>query len=112
MQSVIDVINELADEVGKPLWDVTPLQKDTALLTRISELAEEELRQAYGLRQKQARTEKIEPARSKVLAEAQPAGSDSDHVNLLKSILSGIEAKSCRIQILSVVPRIDGRDTC
>jgi len=111
MQSVIDVINELADEVGKPLWDVAPLQKDTALITRISELAEEDLRQAYGLRHKQARTEKIEAARSKVLVEAAPAGSESDHVNLVKSIFSDIEAKIVRSQILSGEPRIDGRDT-
>jgi polyribonucleotide nucleotidyltransferase len=111
MQSVIDIINELSDEVGKPLWDVAPLQKDTALITRISELAEEELRQAYGLRQKQARTEKIEAARSKVLAEAAPAGSESDHVNLVKSIFGDIEAKIVRSQILSGEPRIDGRDT-
>jgi polyribonucleotide nucleotidyltransferase len=111
MQSVIDIINELSDEVGKPLWDVAPLQKDTSLITRISELAEEELRQAYGLRQKQARTEKIEAARSKVLAEAAPAGSESDHVNLVKSIFGDIEAKIVRSQILSGEPRIDGRDT-
>jgi polyribonucleotide nucleotidyltransferase len=111
MQSVIDTINELSDEVGKPLWDVAPLQKDTALITRISELAEEELRQAYGLRQKQARAEKIEAARSKVLAETAPAGSESDHVNLVKSIFGDIEAKIVRSQILSGEPRIDGRDT-
>ena len=111
MQSVIDVINELADEVGKPLWDVAPLQKDTALITRISELAEEELRQAYGLRQKQARTEKIEAARSKVLAEAAPAGSESDRILLVKSIFSDLESKIVRSQVLNGEPRIDGRDT-
>ena len=111
MQSVIDVINELADEVGKPLWNVAPLQKDTALFTRISELAEEELRQAYGLRQKQARTEKIEAARSKVLAEAAPAGSESEHVTLVKAIFSDLESKIVRSQVLNGEPRIDGRDT-
>jgi polyribonucleotide nucleotidyltransferase len=111
MQSVIDVINELADEVGKPLWDVAPLQKDTALITRISDLAEDELRQAYGLRQKQARTEKIEAARSKVLAETAPAGSESEHVNLVKAIFSDLESKIVRSQVLNGEPRIDGRDT-
>ncbi len=111
MQPVIDLINELADEVGKPLWDVAPLQKDTALIARIAELAEEELRQAYGLRQKQARTEKIDAARAKVMAEAVPEGSASDHVNLVKTIFSDIEAKIVRTQVLNGEPRIDGRDT-
>ncbi|MBC8008450.1 MAG: polyribonucleotide nucleotidyltransferase [Prolixibacteraceae bacterium] len=111
MQPVINAINELADEVGKPLWDLTPSQKDTALVDRINALAESELRQAYGLRQKQARTEMIDATRAKVLAEVVPEGSGTDHVNLVKSIFSDIEAKIVRTQILNGEPRIDGRDT-
>jgi polyribonucleotide nucleotidyltransferase len=111
MQSVINAINELADEVGKPLWDLAPSQKDAVLVDRISALAENDLRQAYGLRQKQARTEKIDAARAKVLAEVVPEGSGTDHVNLVKSIFSDIEAKIVRTQILNGEPRIDGRDT-
>ena len=111
MQAVIAAINEMADEVGKPLWDVAPSQKDAALVDRISALAESELRQAYGLRQKQARTEKIDAARAKVLAEVVPEGSGTDHVNLVKTIFSDIEAKIVRTQILNGEPRIDGRDT-
>ena len=111
MQSVINAINELADEVGKPLWDLAPPQKDAGLIERIATLAENELRQAYGLRQKQARTEKIDAARAKVLAEVAPEGSESEHVNLVKSIFSDIEAKIVRSQILNGEPRIDGRDT-
>ena len=111
MQSVISVINELADEVGKPLWELAPQKKDSALIERITTVAENELRQAYGLRQKQARTEKIDTARAKVLAEVVPEGSGTDHVNLVKSIFSDIEAKIVRTQILNGEPRIDGRDT-
>ena len=111
MQPVIAAINELADEVGQPLWDVAPIQKDPALVARIAELAEQELRQAYGLRQKQARTEKIEAARCTVLAELSPSGSDSDHVNLVKTIFSDLESKIVRGQVLNGEPRIDGRDT-
>ncbi len=111
MQSVINAINELADEVGKPLWDLAPSQKDAALVDRISLIAESDLREAYGLRQKQARTEKIDAARAKVLAEVVPEGSGTEHVNLVKTIFSDIEAKIVRTQILNGEPRIDGRDT-
>ncbi len=111
MQSVINAINELADEVGKPLWDLAPSQKDSALVDRISSIAESDLRQAYGLRQKQPRTEKIDAARAKVLAEVVPEGSGTEHVNLVKTIFSDIEAKIVRTQILNGEPRIDGRDT-
>ncbi|HZF23926.1 MAG TPA: polyribonucleotide nucleotidyltransferase [Burkholderiales bacterium] len=111
MQAVIDTINELADEAGKPVWDWAPPQKDGSISERIAQLAEEELREAYRLRQKQARSEKVEQIRAKVLTEVAPEGSDSAHVNLVKSIFSDIESKIVRSQILNGEPRIDGRDT-
>ena len=111
MQAVINAINEMADEVGKPLWDLAPSQKEPALVDRIAGIAESELRLAYGMRQKQARTEKIDATRAKVLAEVVPEGSSTDHVNLVKTIFSDIEAKIVRTQILNGEPRIDGRDT-
>ncbi|HWA11896.1 MAG TPA: polyribonucleotide nucleotidyltransferase [Burkholderiales bacterium] len=111
MQAVITAINELADEAGKPLWDWTPPAKDTALIERIAGLAEADLREAYGLRQKQARTEKINAASAKVMAEVAPEGSDTAHVNLVRSIFSDLESKIVRNQILAGEARIDGRDT-
>jgi len=111
MQAVIDTINELADEAGKALWDWVPPQKDSSITERIAQLAEEQLREAYGLRQKQARSEKLEQIRARVLAEMAPEGSDTAHVNLVSSIFGDIESKIVRSQILSGEPRIDGRDT-
>jgi len=111
MQAVIDTINELADEAGKALWDWEPPQKDSSITERITQLAEEPLREAYGLRQKQARSEKLEQIRTSVLAEMAPEGSDTAHVNLVSSIFGDIESKIVRSQILSGEPRIDGRDT-
>jgi len=111
MQAVIDIINELADEAGKALWDWVPPQKDSSITERIAQLAEQELRDAYALRQKQARSEKLEQIRAKVMAEMAPEGSDTAHVNLVSSIFGDIESKIVRSQILSGEPRIDGRDT-
>jgi len=111
MQAVIDTINELADEAGKALWDWEPPHKDSSITERIAQLAEEPLREAYGLRQKQARSEKLEQIRARVLAEMAPEGSDTAHVNLVSSIFGDIESKIVRSQILSGEPRIDGRDT-
>jgi len=111
MQAVIDTINELADEAGKPLWDWAPPQKDSSITERIAQIAEEELREAYRLREKQARSEKVEQVRAKVLTEVAPEGSDTAHVNLVNSIFSDVESKIVRSQILNGEPRIDGRDT-
>ncbi|HWN30924.1 MAG TPA: polyribonucleotide nucleotidyltransferase, partial [Burkholderiales bacterium] len=69
MQAAIKAINELADEAGTPLWDFQPPAKDEVLIARVTELAEADLRQAYGVRQKQARSQQIDTIRSRVLSE-------------------------------------------
>lgn len=111
MQAVIDVINDLADEAGKPLWDWTASAKDASIVARVSEIAEAGLREAYGLRQKQARSEKLKEISAKVMSELAPEGSDTARVNLVRSIFSDLESGIVRNQILSGEPRIDGRDT-
>ncbi|MGZ5138342.1 MAG: polyribonucleotide nucleotidyltransferase, partial [Burkholderiales bacterium] len=47
MQAAIKVINELAEEAGKPMWDWTPPAKDQSLIERMAQIAEKDLRQAY-----------------------------------------------------------------
>jgi polyribonucleotide nucleotidyltransferase len=109
MQVVINAINEMVDEVGAPMWDWAPPQKDEALINRLVQLAEADLRQAYQIKQKQARTMRVDEIRAKVLQELVPEGSGLD--NVVKSEFSNIEAKIVRSQILDGEPRIDGRDT-
>src|SRR5919206_5265722 len=58
MQAVIALINELADEAGKPDWDWTAPAKDQALIDRMSQIAEGELRQAYAIHSKRERSQR------------------------------------------------------
>ena len=58
-QVAINAINELVAEAGKPAWDWQPAPKNEALIARVAELAGEELKVAYGIRSKQARTDKL-----------------------------------------------------
>jgi polyribonucleotide nucleotidyltransferase len=109
MQVVINTINEMVDEGGAPMWDWAPPQKDEALIGRLVQLAEADLRQAYQIKQKQARSMRVDEIRGKVLQELVPEGSGLD--NVVKSEFSNIEAKIVRSQILDGEPRIDGRDT-
>ena len=111
MQAVIDVINEMTDEAGKPLWDWAPPQKDQGLIERLSQLIEQDLREAYGMKQKRARSERLEEIRARVLSELVPADATTEQENLVKSEFSNLEAKIVRNQILDGEPRIDGRDT-
>src|SRR5262245_34201217 len=56
MQPVINLINELVDEGGAPLWEWSPPAKDEALAARIASLAEEQLKAAFQIKQKQGRS--------------------------------------------------------
>ncbi|MSQ60445.1 MAG: polyribonucleotide nucleotidyltransferase [Betaproteobacteria bacterium] len=111
MQPVISLINELADEVGKPLWDWAPAAKDQGLIEKIAAIADAGLQEAYRLRQKQARTERVTALRDQVVqAVAKDAATPVDE-NLVKTIFGDLESKIVRGRVLSGEPRIDGRDT-
>lgn len=111
MQAVIDAINDLADEAGKPLWDWAPPSRDDALVARVSELAEASLQEAYRIRQKQQRTERVD-AVYKQVSDALLAGGDGAlDGNVVAGLVSELESRIVRGRILAGEPRIDGRDT-
>jgi polyribonucleotide nucleotidyltransferase len=111
MQAIIDLINDLADEAGKPLWDWAAPQKDEALSARVAELAEAKLAEAYRVKQKQLRSERVGQLREEVLKTlVTDAGQPADE-RMVDTLFSDLEAKIVRSQILSGEPRIDGRDT-
>jgi len=114
MQAAIQAINELAEVAGKPAWDWQPPAKNEALIQRIAELAEADLRAAFGMRQKQARNTRLNEIRkatlAKVEAEAEAAGAALE-ANVAKDVFFNLESKIVRNQILDGEPRIDGRDT-
>ncbi len=110
MQVVVDAINELADQAGKPLWDWEPPRQDADLLARLESIAKAELEAAYQIKQKQARSQRVDEIRAKVLAELTGENSSAS-ANVVKSMFSDLEARIVRGQILRGEPRIDGRDT-
>jgi polyribonucleotide nucleotidyltransferase len=110
MQVAIDAINELADEAGKPAWDWKPAVVPESLATRVAELAEADLREAFRIKQKQARTARLEEIRQRVL-DTLAKDENPPETNQVKELLFNLEAKIVRNQILDGEPRIDGRDT-
>src|SRR5512142_2646402 len=66
MQAVIDAINEMADEGGKDSWDWEPAPKDTALIEKIRALAESDFNEAYRLKSKAARSQRLDEIHAKV----------------------------------------------
>jgi len=114
MQSAIRAINELAEQAGKPSWNWQAVAKNEPLIARMAELAEADLREAFGMKQKQARNTKLSEIRKVTMetlqAEQQAAGGGVDS-NQLKDLFFNLESKIVRGQILDGEPRIDGRDT-
>jgi polyribonucleotide nucleotidyltransferase len=111
MQAAITAIEELAEVAGKPAWDWKAPAKDAALAAKIVELSEAELRKAFAMRQKGARSEAIDAIWKRVF-EAVGVGSEGGpDANTVKDMAFAVESKIVRNQILDGEPRIDGRDT-
>ena len=110
LQAAIKAINELVEEAGKPEWDWQPPAKDEALIAKVAALAEADLREAYRITSKQARTQKCREISNKVI-EAVCTGDGAADTTVVGNLIFDIEAKIVRSQILNGEPRIDGRDT-
>ncbi len=111
MQAAINMINELADEAGKPLWDWVAPEKDVQLADKVRQLAEQPLREAYQLKQKQARTARIDEIYASIAAEVVSEDADGTVAGTIDDLLGSLEKEIVRGQILSGEARIDGRDT-
>ena len=111
MQSVINAINELADEVNPEIWDWTAPQPNTDLIEKVKEISGSQIAAAFKVRQKQARTQKLDEAWVAVEAVLITEETDTLAKNEIKSIFKQLEADVVRGQILAGEARIDGRDT-
>ncbi|MBT9428400.1 polyribonucleotide nucleotidyltransferase [Candidatus Symbiopectobacterium endolongispinus] len=108
-QVVIDNINELVKEAGKPRWDWQAPAVNVALLDRVKALSETRLGDAYRITEKQDRYAQIDVIKSEVSAELL-AADDSLDANEIQDILGSIEKNVVRSRVLRGEPRIDGRE--
>ncbi len=105
----IAAIEDLVRDAGKPEWDWQPAPKNEELIAKVTAIAEEGLRAAYQIRQKQARSTELKQVTNRVMEQLAAEG-DVDDV-AVGNILFALESKIVRSQVLSGEPRIDGRDT-
>ena len=108
-QIAINAILELVKDAGKPEWDWKPAAKNEELIARVNTIAEQPMRDAYQIRQKQARSTKLKEVTATVMTQLAQDG-EVDEV-AVGNILFALESKIVRSQVLSGEPRIDGRDT-
>ena len=111
MQAVITAINELADEVNPEVWDWQAPETNAELVAKVREIAGATIAEAFKIRQKQARSAKLDEAWAAVEAALITEETDTLAKNEIKGIFKHLEADVVRGQILAGQPRIDGRDT-
>jgi polyribonucleotide nucleotidyltransferase len=108
MQVVIQAINELVAEAGKPRWEWIPAEVNADLLAAVEGQVKADLGEAYRITEKAARYERVGAIRdAAVVALAIEGGPSADEV---KDIFKKIEKSLVRKRILSGEVRIDGRD--
>ena len=111
MQAAIQAIHELAEVAAKPAWDWQPPAKDEALVARVKELAESDLREAFRIKQKKARSEAIDAIWKRIFESLGAGKEGGPSANVVKEAAFALESAIVRSQILDGEPRIDGRDT-
>jgi polyribonucleotide nucleotidyltransferase len=115
MQTVINAIHELVEAGGKAEWEWQAAPRNEALIEKINQLAEADMRAAYRVRDKQARTAQVsavEKSVAKTLADdAASKGESPPDSTEVGNLLFELQSRIVRSQILSGEPRIDGRDT-
>ncbi|STX40520.1 polyribonucleotide nucleotidyltransferase [Legionella donaldsonii] len=109
MKSVIRAIVEFAKEAGKPAWDWVASPTDAALQSKVAELATSAVTQAYLLKDKQQRYQRLAEIRQEIV---EKISSEQEEVNkdAVVDMLWNLEKAIVRNRILDGEPRIDGRD--
>ena len=109
IKNVIIEINELAKETCRPAWDWSAPTMDFSLQARIAELATAEITQAYLLKDKQKRYQRLGDLRQQI-ADTMLAEQEELSKDMVLNLLSELEKSIVRNRILDGEPRIDGRD--
>lgn len=109
MQAVIDVISQLAAEVGKPRWEWEAPAVNTAVLEALRSKYGQAIGEAYRTTDKSARQQKIAEIRAEALLVLvdDETGVTAAEVN---DLFKKVEKETVRGRIIKGEPRIDGRD--
>ena len=109
MKPVIKAIKELAQETGKEGWSWSAPQVDTKLAQRVAELASQDIAQAYFIKDKTQRYQRLAELRQSVLDQLAAEFEDLDSESVV-NLIGDLEKNLVRNRILDGEPRIDGRD--
>ena len=78
----INAIHELVRDAGKPVWDWKAPEKDEPLIAKVGAHADEKLKAAYQIRNKQARTQACREAYAHTMTALKADGVEFDSVKV------------------------------
>jgi polyribonucleotide nucleotidyltransferase len=108
MQPVIEAIDALVAEAGKPKWDWQPPETNEALYSQISDAFSEPLVAAYQISDKLQRQDQVSDLKKRCVEQfATEGGPEAGEVS---GLFGKLEKSVVRNRILDGEARIDGRD--
>ncbi len=108
-QPVIDAIIKLAEKAAKEPWDIV-LPDSNKYMDKVRAIAEAPLKEAFAIKEKQARYAAIGEIANKVFAEIEIPDGDSSEKVLLADTLKALKSEILRGNVVKTGERIDGRD--
>ena len=109
MQAVVQAVNELAAEAGKPRWDWQPPAVNAELVAAVEAQVKDALGEAYRITEKAARYERVGEIRQACVEALAVEGGPSEEE--IKDVFKSVEKQLVRKRILDGEARIDGRDS-
>ena len=110
IQPVIDTIEALAKEAGAPAWDWQAAPDDAALADSVRAACGSSLAEAYLLRDKMERRDRLSALRGEVMEELAGSEDEGWSGREVAGAISKLEKSIVRARIMGGEPRIDGRD--
>ena len=111
MQVAIEAIKSFAKEAGREAIAWSAPAKDDALANAVDEAVRDQLTEAYGIAEKQARYARISEVKDSCIAALAEPESSNWNAAQVKDQLQKLEKEIVRGRILKGQPRIDGRNT-
>jgi polyribonucleotide nucleotidyltransferase len=111
MQTAIKAINELVRDAGVQPWNWQAPAEDTSLKDAVMAAFGSAIAEAYRIKEKVARQDRMSAIRDEACAKFAPEGSAEGTRDKVLKLVGDLEYRTVRDQILSGAARIDGRDT-
>ena len=111
MQIAISAINDLAEEVSKPQIEWSPPEQDKDLSEAIMQSCAESIKDAYLVKNKQERREKISSIKDQSIQQLRDIHQDKWTSDDLGKAFSALEKQIVRSNVVKEKTRIDGRDS-